>query len=157
MYYNTIFSKNQYFSKKFCSIPNCILKPGSMVSFVQDETETIQADTIIGVLTKVGREDEYWESIIETELIQPLLEKETEKRYGSFSSYLHTSIEAENQEDYLYRVELPGQSFCALYKVDKENYSIQFVTEARIIVDEKNFTHAIWRDISPELNAEFPN
>jgi len=120
---------------------------------------TIEANTIVAVTSKTilnsfGEFSWPLENLIGREIYFNAY-----KKYGEAVGeiyYIHPEIEAENDSCYLYTLDLEGKDFVAIYKVNKDNYRIEFVGETPCYIENNPYysRKVVWEDI--ELIEEFP-
>lgn len=96
--------------------------------YFPDSNSEINSDTIISCTSKILQEESFWILLTEEVYTQRVKRAATAK-CGTNLIKGDIVLEAENETEYLYSCAIKQSQMAAMYKINKNNYDVTFITE----------------------------
>lgn len=127
--------------------------------YFPDSNSEINSDTIISCTSKILQQESFW-TLMTKEVYTQRVKRAAVAKYGiNLIKGPNILLEAENETEYLYSCVIEQSQTAAMYKINKNNYDVTFITELpayqQLNPSGYGYTTTVNWEAYPKLFSEF--
>ncbi len=121
-----------------------------------ERTDIITDDMQIGCTSKALLSTEHWNSLVEKYVYETRIKMTALNEYGnSIETVFGIKAEAESDTHYLFSVRLNNSNTYLLYRINKSDFTVEYINKAYFDESESTVRWQIYSDLADEFTNDF--